>query len=131
MTVPAYPDLTGSEPCRQVDPELFHPDPDNGVPLNQVKALCRPCDVREQCLAYAITHDVSGVWGGTSEAQRRRIRRSRGIKAVPIMPVVDRDLVVRAHLRGMPTEAIARLIDADVDNVVAMLSRWRRKQEAS
>jgi len=36
--------------------------------------VCRTCPVRLECLDEALTHDYSGVWGGTTEAERRAIR---------------------------------------------------------
>jgi WhiB family redox-sensing transcriptional regulator len=42
------------------------------------KDVCARCDVREQCLEFALEHrEVHGVWGGTSVHQRRDIRRDR------------------------------------------------------
>jgi WhiB family redox-sensing transcriptional regulator len=39
-------------------------------------AMCGRCLVREDCLAFAIEHeDVTGIWGGTTERERREIRR--------------------------------------------------------
>jgi WhiB family redox-sensing transcriptional regulator len=42
--------------------------------------VCRSCDVREKCLAYAIENqEVHGIWGGTTAEQRKRLRGSRGL----------------------------------------------------
>jgi WhiB family redox-sensing transcriptional regulator len=41
------------------------------------KAVCAACPVKEQCLEYALTNREYGVWGGTTEAERRRIRTAR------------------------------------------------------
>ena len=39
--------------------------------------MCRSCPVVEECLAYALeTNQEAGVWGGTSEEERRRLRRA-------------------------------------------------------
>lgn len=46
-------------------------------PLGRAKAVCATCTVTEACLAYALPDaSLLGVWGGTTEAQRRRMRRS-------------------------------------------------------
>jgi WhiB family redox-sensing transcriptional regulator len=42
--------------------------------MGEALAVCHRCDVREPCLAYAIEHRAAGVWGGTSDRQRKRIR---------------------------------------------------------
>lgn len=67
--------------CRNEDPELFFPIGTTGPALDQVetaKAVCQRCDVRSTCLEWAIaTGQDAGVWGGTSEEERRAIRRAR------------------------------------------------------
>ncbi len=79
-----YPKFDGSQICAQVDPEIFFPDPDfpTGVSPLTAKALCLGCDFRTQCLSYALTHDVIGVWGGTTGIERRRLRRRYNILPV-------------------------------------------------
>lgn len=67
--------------CRDEDPELFFPIGSTGVALEQVeraKAVCRRCEVSEQCLEWALeTNQDAGVWGGLSEDERRSLRRAR------------------------------------------------------
>jgi len=64
--------------CQSVDPELFFPVSDLGPASLQVaraKAVCARCGVRQQCLDYALaTRQVHGIWGGTSEDERRGLR---------------------------------------------------------
>lgn len=62
--------------CRGVDPDLFHPDRGANLVMREAKAVCAGCPVRARCLHYALeTREIYGVWGGTSERERRRIRR--------------------------------------------------------
>jgi WhiB family redox-sensing transcriptional regulator len=60
---------------------LFFPQGKTGPALEQIeqaKAICAGCDVRTQCLEYAVrTHKDAGIWGGMDEDERRRLRRSR------------------------------------------------------
>jgi len=67
--------------CRDTDPNLFFPVGTTGPALEQIanaKAVCRTCDVQNLCLEYAIsTNQDSGVWGATSEEERRQMRRAR------------------------------------------------------
>lgn len=50
--------------------------PGQGDPVGRAKRFCARCPVREDCLAYALDHpDLDGIWGGTSDRERRRIRR--------------------------------------------------------
>ena len=42
----------------------------------KAEAICTKCNVRAQCLAYAMKDPtLVGVWGGTSARYRRRLRR--------------------------------------------------------
>jgi WhiB family transcriptional regulator, redox-sensing transcriptional regulator len=60
--------------CQSADPDLFFPISSSGASLAQVaraKAICAGCQVRRECLAFALrTHQVHGVWGGLSEQER-------------------------------------------------------------
>ena len=61
--------------CLGVDPDLFFPE--RGASTREAKEVCRGCVVREQCLEFALaTNQDSGVWGGTSEEERRKLRRA-------------------------------------------------------
>ena len=65
--------------CRDTDPDLFFPVGTTGPALEQIaaaKAVCVQCEAQAACLEFAIiTNQDSGVWGGTSEEERRKIRR--------------------------------------------------------
>jgi WhiB family redox-sensing transcriptional regulator len=61
--------------CAQTDPEAFFPE--KGGSTREAKKVCMSCDVRAECLHYALTHDERyGIWGGTSERERRRLRNT-------------------------------------------------------
>lgn len=60
--------------CAQTDPEAFFPE--KGGSTREAKKVCRSCEVRAECLEYALEHDERfGIWGGLSERERRRIKR--------------------------------------------------------
>ncbi len=60
--------------CRGLNPSLFFPE--RGQPTETAKGACGESPVREDCLDYSIrTRQVWGVWGGTSERERRGLRR--------------------------------------------------------
>jgi WhiB family redox-sensing transcriptional regulator len=45
--------------------------------LEGARAICEPCPVRQVCLAYALASpELVGIWAGTDEAERRRMRRA-------------------------------------------------------
>lgn len=59
--------------CVETDPEAFFLD--RGTPW-AAKRVCDGCDVRGECLEYALAHDERfGVWGGLTEAERQHLRR--------------------------------------------------------
>lgn len=61
--------------CAEAPPGLFFPS--DGVGVEVAKKVCVGCPVREQCLEYALVNRIDhGVWGGTSERERRRILKS-------------------------------------------------------
>lgn len=64
--------------CSEVDSELFFPE--KGGTANPAKAICRRCELRDPCLAWALTNGEGGVWGATSEFERRRLRAGRGAR---------------------------------------------------
>jgi len=74
-------DLLGNAPewqeralCAQTDPEAFFPE--KGGSTREAKRICTRCDVRAECLEYALGHDERfGIWGGLSERERRKLKR--------------------------------------------------------
>jgi len=74
MTLPVDRHWRWLAACRSADPDLFFPISSSGRSLAQVaeaKAICAGCQVRRDCLSFALrTHQVYGVWGGLSEQER-------------------------------------------------------------
>jgi WhiB family redox-sensing transcriptional regulator len=65
--------------CRDTNPDLFFPVGTTGPAIEQIaqaKAVCCECPSQAPCLEFALmTNQDSGVWGGTSEEERRKIRK--------------------------------------------------------
>ena len=60
--------------CAQTDPEAFFPE--KGGSTREAKRICSRCEVKGECLEYALGHDERfGIWGGLSERERRRLKR--------------------------------------------------------
>ncbi|MCU1533964.1 MAG: WhiB family transcriptional regulator [Glaciihabitans sp.] len=60
--------------CAQTDPEAFFPE--KGGSTRDAKKICSSCEVRSQCLNYALENDERfGIWGGLSERERRKLRK--------------------------------------------------------
>jgi WhiB family redox-sensing transcriptional regulator len=56
----------------------FFPTNGHFLLTRPAKEICNACPVMLDCLAYALEHRIDhGVWGGTDEAERRRIRKAR------------------------------------------------------
>lgn len=52
--------------------------PERGASNSEIKAICAGCPVREECLEHALTApEKFGIWGGTSERERGKIRKRR------------------------------------------------------
>ena len=83
--------------CRSSDPDLFFPISTGANAEQQIaraKAVCAHCSVRQECLNLALaTGPVHGVWGGTSEEERRLMRQR------------ERKALLRASLRLRAAEA--------------------------
>ena len=68
--------------CRSVSPSVFFPS--DGVGVEVARQVCRDCPVKTACLEYALANHIDhGVWGGTSERERRRIARRHRVGAGP------------------------------------------------
>jgi WhiB family transcriptional regulator, redox-sensing transcriptional regulator len=74
-------DWMASGLCRLEPPATFFPS--DGVGVEIAKKICETCAVKEPCLEYALHHRIDhGVWGGTSERQRRRMLKKRRLDVV-------------------------------------------------
>ena len=98
-------------PCHLVDPDLFFPE--RGASTREAKAVCRGCEVRGECLEYALAHgEKFGIWGGLSERERRRVRRQRALERLSsgrATVLVATDVAAR----GIHIDDIALIIQAD------------------
>jgi len=73
--------------CRErPDVDFFPP---RGAPTEPARAVCAECLCRAECLGYAFARsDIHGMWGGTSEKQRK-IARRQGWTAEELLAEVD------------------------------------------
>jgi hypothetical protein len=100
--VATAPSFDGTQVCLTVNPDTFFPEvpekpnrdtsgskyeeelilykqkvKDYPKEINSAKQICSECQFIQPCLEYALTADVYGVWGGTTEKERKEIRRAR------------------------------------------------------
>ncbi|WP_327436117.1 WhiB family transcriptional regulator [Streptomyces sp. NBC_01201] len=61
--------------CAETGPDAFFPE--QGVTARDARSVCMGCNVRTECLNYALDNNEQfGIWGGLTERERRHIRRS-------------------------------------------------------
>jgi WhiB family transcriptional regulator, redox-sensing transcriptional regulator len=75
--------------CVGKDTNLFFPDAAyNRFEVKFAKDICAVCPVRAQCMDYALRHDEIGIWGGTTERERKKIKnryiRRKALESVPM-----------------------------------------------
>jgi WhiB family transcriptional regulator, redox-sensing transcriptional regulator len=82
-------DWRSQSACLTADPELFFPLSSMGPSLGQLteaKKVCSRCPVQAECLDFALsTNQMHGVWGGTSEDERRHLVAARTRGRRPVM----------------------------------------------
>jgi WhiB family redox-sensing transcriptional regulator len=88
LNIENYPDFGefGVAPCAEVDPDAFYPvdlnDFAGGAGTSKyyneagAKAVCRECPYMMRCLVYAVENNEMGIWGGTTDSERKSIRRA-------------------------------------------------------
>jgi len=68
------PDWHADAACRGIDPDVFFPP--KGINVDAARRVCATCPVHDDCLDYAMSDaSIKGVWAGTTERQRKRLRR--------------------------------------------------------
>lgn len=60
-----------SAQCKGADSSLF----EGKSKKREFKKYCNACPVKPECLEYALIYNMSGVWGGTTDEERRRVSR--------------------------------------------------------
>ena len=66
--------------CRDSDPDVFFPIGSSGPAVEQIETarrICTACPVSDECLEFALaTNQEAGIWGGTTEEERRKLRKA-------------------------------------------------------
>lgn len=76
------PYFDGSQPCAQIGGDFFFPESPAELHSNMrfIKPLCDSCDFKQECLEYAMTHDVIGIWAATTSKDRNTLRKKLNIR---------------------------------------------------
>jgi WhiB family redox-sensing transcriptional regulator len=71
--------------CTSIDPELFFPVGEIKPEIESLLCrICMNCPINRECLEYALEIKVYGYWGGTTEHQRKVIRKKLKITVKPL-----------------------------------------------
>lgn len=70
--------------CAQpiIDAAAFYAEEATNLRPRDAQKVCQQCPVVAECLAYALEHEDYGVWGGTTENERRKMRTRRRLDAL-------------------------------------------------
>lgn len=75
----AYPAFTGSEPCAEIGVDFFCNDAT--YEFHEVLfGACNQCPLLKQCFNWAIHNEKFYYWGGSTAADRNKIRKQLNIK---------------------------------------------------
>lgn len=119
--------------CRDMDGELFFPIGVGGladIQTREAKSVCTRCPVMDQCLQWAVaTRQDSGVWGGLSEEERRRMSRRKvrayeverdGQSAVGHIMEKRRDEFLGLQAQELTPKAIATAMRTNVQTIYSV-----------
>lgn len=118
------PEWMASGRCAEVDPELFFAEYKGDKHAKVAKTICVNCEVKDTCLEYAMSVlpvDDYGIWGGTTEAERKRMRAARkGVRVIDLTDAeIDLTLDIRDYLEEEDEPAVVLLPlennDFDID----------------
>lgn len=91
-------DFGGHPECAETDPDVFFPLTDHmSHQIRVAKSICQRCEVQGSCLQHAMNNGERGIWGGTTESERRALRRARleAARAAEQQPEVEGDVRTR------------------------------------
>lgn len=103
--------------CAEVDPELFFAEYKGDKHAKTAKKICVNCEVKETCLEYAMSVlpvDDYGIWGGTTEAERKRLRAER--KGLNVIDLTDEEIDMTFDLRDYLEDEVASISLLPVEN---------------
>jgi WhiB family redox-sensing transcriptional regulator len=119
LDLPIPPEWMAGGLCAQTDSAAFFPE--KGGSTREAKRICQGCEVRDECLEYALENGIRfGVWGGLSELERRKLKpasptrpqrffEQRGAQ-VRAMAAEGTDVVVIAERFGLSVTQVRNIL---------------------
>ncbi|MEV6234923.1 WhiB family transcriptional regulator [Saccharopolyspora shandongensis] len=130
-------DFGGHPECAETDPDVFSPEPGRRDLVKVAKAICGRCPIAAACRENAIRSGEHGIWGGTTESERRQILRRRKLVVVQgnadeVSRAAERALAAIEKASGAPVPGLRRHVedvlrwadengDSDADRAEAVL----------
>lgn len=102
---PTDNDLGLTPNCVGTDPEAWFfqkGSNSHSRAFQTLQRICNECPLKDQCLEWAIRHEKSGIWAGTTVEDRERIRAERGIWC----DAPEVDVLVAYFARSYPEEGV-------------------------
>ena len=107
--------------CATTDPDAFFPDIRDKA--TTAKTICGMCEVRTECLTYAIENrEEHGVWGGTTEQERTAMWEP----LKPDLARLDYDRMGELIGLGLTVGEVAYRLGCSTESV----SRFRKRLQA-
>lgn len=135
MTQPAdYPAFDGTQACAGVNLNRFFPAHNSAeTTLDRGRAVCAGCAFLTPCFTYAATNFEVGIWGGTSDADRRRWRAKHGITIPRGTRGKDsvKQRILDMHTEGMTAREIADELGITYGSAATVISRRRAEERAA
>ncbi|MEV5539198.1 WhiB family transcriptional regulator [Saccharopolyspora shandongensis] len=109
-------DFGGHPECAETDPEVFFPEPGQAHLVKAAKAICGRCPIEAACRENALRSGARGIWGGTTEGERRQILRRRKLVVVQGNPdevsrAAERALAAIEDASGAPVPGLRRHVE--------------------
>lgn len=121
--------------CSQTDPELFFPD--TTAESAAAKQICSDCDVRMDCLLWALTKGENhGIWGGLTHRERRSLLRQNQASEKQSRPrspavIAHEEIIFNRHLDGHSVPELAAHFEVTERTIYRIINRARQRRASA
>jgi len=107
------------------DQDLFFPDgkTEETKRLPQLRAICRSCVERKECLEYSIREEIPyGIWGGKTPTERGVVLKRTDMRK-------RQERVIKLRNRGVSTEEIASIVGIRIHQVYRIFTEANKARK--